>query len=418
MPAADIGEFIIAADDSMALRTPFQPGVYNATSTDATAAIQNAIDDLPTAGGTVRILSGNYLLNRASGTDHCITVTSSNIRIVLDQGAVLKIANDQAKAGESLDMIFVDHTSVSGFTLWGPGTLNGNKDNNPGVGSNLVLNNRGLAVEGTAPTDVLVGGGITFREMAGVCVDIAGPSATPAGDRIRFNGITCRDSGEGIQVRHVDFVTVNNFHIFNMVSQDGLELVSVVRYAVTNGIIQDTRDECLDIPSTSRTSSFGVISNVVLGPKVNDDLAQAIVAIGGEGGSQAVENLTLSNFVIRMGNARLGIELAGVIGGSTGGCKGITIANGVIDGALTSALSNPAGIGVGSLATRTLITGVQINDCNNGASSRAIDLGGTFGGDPDDIQILNCGGWNNVAGIVAGTGANNTLSGNTFQADT
>lgn len=409
MPAADIGEFIVAAPDSPTLRTPYQAGIYVAGSTDAQDAIQNAIDDLPPAGGTVRILPGNYELKKQSGQAYCVLLTGSNKRIILDQGATLKLADNQFESTAGRVIQVGEDGEITGTTpnavtkevnlaVWGSGVIDGNK-------ANLNAKATGLRVRGHTHW-FHVGGGLTIQNcesnpfsISGV--SLGGDAADYFGKHTVLDGLRVLDSNEGVFYISQRYSTLNHLHVDNIIDQDGFEPISCTHLAMTNSVIRNTKGSALDIfaSGAGSTDTYHTYTNCIFGPITTNS---NVVAIG-VGGVATHSYHILDGCIILMEDAARGIHV-GASGAGSSSTLGIAIHNCIIDG--TSAASGADGIVIGADATETTLFSNHISNCPGNAIDRTAN--------PTKLHIKNNSGWGNTSPISAGTGTDNILSGNDF----
>ena len=407
MPASDAGDFIVAAPDSPTLRTPYQAGVYQASEDHAEAAIQNAINDLPSAGGTVRILSGNYTLKRtSSSSEECISIVNSNVRLLFEPGATLKLADDLYTAAETFHIIKISGASqgeAKNVSIWGPGIIDGNLANQnreSGIGTEK---HKGLQIVGF-DEHISVGGGLTLQNIDGQAMDASGNNGISA--KFIIDNLRIVDCGEGALVQRMFDASISNLHIQTMDKQDGLEILAGNKTVITNCTIRDTNDDCLDLFTNGAAWGDIVITGCTFGPRKSGGAGtdKEIISINNGSSDSLLENIVISGCFIDMGNAEEGIVIGPNEGLGTGTVKFCLIVGNVIDGTGSTASAN--GIVVDGTSLNIFIASNLIHDC----PGNAIDLSDN----PDKVHVKHNSGWGNNAGILAGTGSDNILSGNDF----
>ncbi len=410
MPATELGEHLVAAPDSPISHNRFEAGIYHAKATNAQREIQTALDDLPPAGGTVRILAGNYELSKQTDQSFCVQVKGNNKRLILDQGAILKLADNQFESTAGQVIQVGDGTTLTGLAtpnqiaveenlaLWGPGVVDGNEANS---------NAKAIGVKGHG--NLLwfrLGGGLTIKNCESNPLSISGVSV--GGDAADYHvkhtvigGLRVIDSTEGIFFIRMRYTTVNHLHVDGISAQDGLEPINCDHLAMANSVIRNTEGSALDIFSSSSgaTDSYQTYTNCVFGP-IN--VANAVVEVGGGTSVAAHKIILFESCVIDMKNADSGIEMGTTTG--VGTTVGVAVRNCIVDG--TSGASGSDGIRVGAAATETSIIGNHISNCLGNAIDRSAN--------PDKLHMKSNSGWGNGAGISSGTGSDNVDTANDF----
>ncbi len=351
MPASDAGDFIVAAPDSPTLRTPFQAGVYHAPAVGAEAAIQNAINDLPSTGGTIRILPGNYSLNRVPDEVYCVLIDKSNVRILFEPGAVLKIADDQYPNASNVGHMFFlgDGTGSSRFeniVLAGPGKLVGNSANNPGDGNRARM--ALLKVQMNIDRGFYLGDGLRITDCIGAGIDgggVTGGTGTLEGGI--FHRLEVDNIQEGMRLTNWLGLRVSHCWIHDWTTQDGFEPIKNFTDCIVSNCIID-----------SGTATGGSAVDIVVA-----------------GASDTVENVTIRDCILTAEGSV--VEL----GTSLGTAKGIKIVGGELRPA-----GSADGIRMGANVSNVLISGVEID----GSAGSSGNDGIAFTGASDRIVIRNC----------------------------
>lgn len=402
-----MAEFVVAASDSVPASRRFGDRF---TVGDHTPIIQNAIDALPAAGGTVRILAGTYTLKKAVGKTHCILLNGSNKHLMLDAGAVLKLADGQFESSAGQVIQIGDDAALTGLAtpnqiveetnlkLWGSGIIDGNE-----------ANSNAKAVGVRASGNLLwfhIGGGLTIKNCESnpltiQGISVGGDSADYSCKHTVIDDLRVIDSTEGMFLIRCKHTTIDHLHIENISAQDGLEPIICDGLTMDNSVIRDTQGSALDIFSsaTSTTDSYQTYTNCTFGPM---KVAGNVVSIG-IGGETDHSHHKLNGCTILMKNAARGIYIGDKASG-TATCKGISISNVTIDG--TGAAAGADGIVIGIDATETTLMGNHISNCPGNAIDRSAD--------PAKLHMKSNSGWGNGAGISAGIGADNIDTANDF----
>lgn len=222
----------------------------NGTS-DCTPAIQYALDAAVTrGGGTVwirRNSSGNpYLLQVAgdnpyqSGRKYCLNINGNNVRLVLDEGVVLKLANgQQTDAGGAVHVLI--SRGRSRITITGGGRITGNTAGQTGwtggygqagAGGNLIRLYSETGVSGMR--DLLIEG-LQLDDHFSNPIDFGFSTGTGRHARLRLRDLYSFDCGEGFQVFSADDVWIDRVQYedaSNVAVGDGIELSDVNRFYV------------------------------------------------------------------------------------------------------------------------------------------------------------------------------------------
>ncbi|MEE8607808.1 MAG: hypothetical protein V3S55_09395 [Nitrospiraceae bacterium] len=400
MPASDIGEFIVAAPDSTTLRTPFQAGVYHARDAGAEAAIQNAIDDLPTTGGTIRILAGNYSLNRISGQPYCILIDKSNIRILFDAGAVLKLADSQfnSETGHIFRFgVSGSATLRSNLVIWGPGTIDGNRDN-----QTLAATPSGSCLHFFGRwEDVKIGGGLQLNNAAGTAI-LANATGSQNHKRWKFSDLTMKGNNDGFLGTGIIGFLIDNLLIDDTIAQDAFEVVGCADLMMTNSHIRNFVGSAIDIFSNNtasgRQNKNHVYSNCIFGPAKSNSNNCIDIHMDTGANFQTQENITFNNCIILMGNFTTGIRLKGET--ATKLNRHISFNNCIIDGIDSQANSN--GVVVDDFCENIHFNNLMVHDC--GDNGMVIDGGNTAADNPTRIFVNGGAYYNNDKDQQGGSG--------------
>ena len=389
-----MAEFVVAATGSIPASRRFGDRFLDG---DHTPTIQAAIDALPTAGGTVRILAGNYTLKRTDGKEYCVLVNKANVRLLFEPGAVLKLADNQFDGVAGRMFLCELSTGLTNVSFWGPGTLDWNKANNTGLSgatNNTIIYVNSLASDSAGPTRVTIGGGLSLINCFGDGLRCRATTTQP-GSELFIDHLSIRNCGEGMLIQTYDDVRILNVVIDDIDKEDGLELMQCKNVVVTNCIITDVNqsaiDDLADNIGGARDNEFHTYSNCVLGPTRG---STAVVKIGDTPDADDCVHTSLIGCKVIMsgGSCTQGIRLGLDEFAGTGLTKHTLIAHTIIDG--TGAAAGADGIAVRAEATHTFITGNLIHDCP-GHAIEADD-------DPTPLHIVGNSGWDNTGGGISG----------------
>lgn len=329
--------------------------------------IQAAIDLLPVAGGTVRLLAGNYSVEENGTNRYCIIINRSNINFEFEAGAVVKLADNVYTSGETGHVFQVGSGLQAppplrrNITIWGPGTIDGNRANNAGGATTRA--NAGIHTQGQI-TDLTIGGGLNITQARGLALGLTGVRV--AGDTyllrcVRLVDLHLTDSGEGTLPNLIDGMMVDGLIIDNMIDQDGWEPIGVHNLVMTNSIMKNCQGSAADIFGGTGSANYGnighVYSNCIFGP--TDKVTGDMVAIGvfTSQGTTPTENIIIQDCLVLMQNCFRGIAIGETGFGVTNThSRHIVLSNVTIDGAGSTADST--GIYIGDFAED-----VQVNSC-------------------------------------------------------
>ncbi len=442
-------------------------GALGDGSTNDTSAIQSTIEAVKTAGGgTVYIPEGTYILQTA-GTNpyranhkYCLNITGDNIRLYLDAGATLKLANNQqTDAGGPVDMIVIG-SGRANIVIEGSGSavsrITGNTSGQTGWTGGYTQSDGGLIIAsyvsaGTGCNDLTVKGLKLDSCFSNPVYFGIGVSAVGQNQRIRMEGLYGLNCGEGFQAQGVDHLLVSDStyeDTANVMVGDAFEAADC-RYVVMNHCtakmsgatssgsafdlfgVEDgaVTNFTAVVPNNGldiHTSSLGTtIKRVVVGPGIIQGLVGSTAGIQCSG--TTVEQLGITGIQITGSSSSYGLQIPNTTDKVSGP---ITISNctvkGVLDGILVRTIQNlsiiggqyigNAGAGIhyvgqsnASSAADTknlLISGVVAT--GNGTYGINLDAQGTSGKEPTGV-IEGCVLDNNTSGPIGvtngGTGA-------------
>ena len=363
--------------------------------------IQAAIDLLPVAGGTVRLLAGNYLVSQNASTGYCVRINQSNVRLELDAGAVVKLADNQYNGITGHVIQIGDGTATlrSNISIVGPGTIDGNETNN--TGGAQPQNNACIHCTGDFQCMIL-GHGLTLTESCGVGLNLSGLTVDGSTNiRLVDLSITNGDD-DGILAYGIDGMFIDNLLIDTMAAQDGWEPLQVRNLLMQNSIIRNTFGSAADIvnsdveTSAVRNENHHYV-NCMFGPITT---AASVIAIG-VGGQNIHKSILFENCTIIMTDARRGFRI-----GSSGTSipREIELRGVVVDGA-GSSTGNSWGIRIGERAERTIVRNCTVRNC----STDGIYVEGASGTEAKETLIAGCSVYNNgtnQAGSGIRVGAN------------
>ena len=375
--------------------------------------IQNAIDSI--SAGTVCLLPGTYFVDQDGTNEWCILIDKSNITVLFRTGALVKLTDGQFEAGEVGHVFRIGSGYATppplreNITIWGPGRIDGNRDNNPGhtsINNNSILDCRGHL------RNLAIGGGLTIENAQGQGlhvqgVSVGGDPSSPYLAEIIATDLQIIGCGEGMLVNLCDRVSVHRLLIDGTIEQDGFEPLAVHNLIMTDSVIWGTHGSALDIFGGSGTQSYGLedhlYSRCILGPVT---LGQNLVAIGVNTTVLATNRrIVITDSILDIANVnRAGIAIGQLNGTGATATQHVTLLNLIING--SGALPGANGIEIDDSAQYVRIIANTIFNCPGAAIDRTAN--------PDDLSIRDNDGWDNGEGITAGTGARNELIDNRF----
>ncbi|MCP3979139.1 MAG: hypothetical protein GY716_07380 [bacterium] len=228
--AAAEGEFVAQVVASVGLHAAAQdphpayademelPTRVDCDGVDDTVRLQQAIaganEVILPAGATCTVLR--------TTAEYALQIVKDDFRLRIEAGAVLRLADGQASGEETLRIVQIGSAAaaIHGVTIEGPGTIDGNRANNP-LGKDVVMQRRaGVAILGIAE-DIEVRG-VRFVEASGDAIMIQGNSLENA-RHIRVRDNRFRNVEEGIIFFMADHVSITGNHIHDVLEQDGIE---------------------------------------------------------------------------------------------------------------------------------------------------------------------------------------------------
>ncbi len=349
--------------------------------------IQAAIDFLPVAGGTVRLLAGQYNLNKSPDGDFCVQINKSNVRLLLDPGVVLKLADNQFNGLTGYVIQFGDGTTTlrENVGIVGLGTIDGNEANN--TGGAQPQHNAIVYFTGDFQ-NVLLGHGLTLTESTGVGLNFDGVTKnTSKNIRLVDLSITNGDD-DGILCSGIDGMFVSNLLIDTMDAQDGFEPLQVFNLLMVNSVIRNTFGSAIDIfngdtEDGSTKNSHHRYVNCTFGPMTSP---ASVIAIA-SGAKNIHSDIVFDSCFVDMTDARRGIRVGGT---STSIPRDVVFHNVVVDGT-GSRTGNSWGIVVDERAERTSILASIIHNC----STDGILIEGGSGTEAVGTLVQACRVYNN-----------------------
>lgn len=186
-------------------------GVDNTGATDCTTAFAAAIAD--SAGKNLHVPAGTYLLSEGATAGTCLSITHS-ISLVMDPGATLKLATDQAVP---LITIGDNATAFSHVSIVG-GQLDGDAAN-----STITPKVRTSLIEVRGPvTDVLVADMPIGNALLGA-VEVSGTDTNNRAERVHFERCPVNNVTEGVVIQFTNGFHWHGGDITNMTMQDCFE---------------------------------------------------------------------------------------------------------------------------------------------------------------------------------------------------
>lgn len=298
---ADRGVITIAGHDS--------PAVWKADADircdgfNDQVQINDAIaNKVPAQGGTVVLLPGNFSVAVVSGQDYCILINRDDVSLIFMDGAIVKMADNQAAAG-LVQVVSVQDDSTEGLiknvTVWGPGVIdyNGEDWTSGGNGGGAGSVSACLMTFGQCD-NVRIGGGLTLKNANGRAFGMQNTSATD-GNGLVCDGLRIIDSGEAWFGGATNNVVITNCYMDNF-TQDAIEPTNIVGLRITNNTIKNYRGaQAVDLfPDGSATElKQVVIAGNTIGPCASSATLSGHINAGG-GASGQPEDGTLDGLVI------------------------------------------------------------------------------------------------------------------------
>ena len=277
---------------------------YGATGngvTDDRVNCQAAIDAAEAAGGgTVIFPRGTYSLTKAAAGTHCLNIESSNVHIILNAGATLKMADAQVTVDTHFVyvVLFGDGSSVfSNMSITGQGTIDYNA-----AGQTYTAQNGGVLARGClkfdgANVNSLIDG-IKCINANGDCIFVKGVSDAVRGGNVTVQNTKVLDSAEGISIRNMNEVRILGNHVENITgyvsAQDGIEPASCDNVTIANNVIKNVEGSGVDV--------FDKNTNVTITGNAIDTCGTKTGGSGGDGITVGGTGAANTNIVIS-GNA-------------------------------------------------------------------------------------------------------------------
>jgi hypothetical protein len=228
---------------------------------DDTAALQADID----ANAMVVIAPGTTCSITLGGGSHGLIIHKSHFELRVEHGATLRLADGQVSGLDRAYMIqigdgFSDPTDVR---ITGPGTLDGNRANNPLAGFGHMTYRALLYVRGAASHVEI--SDLRLVDSTGDAVLIDGRTAANT-EYVRVHDNVLYRNEEGINFRHADFVSVRDNQIFETTKQDGIEPnIGSDDWVVASNLIEQTDIQLgAGVNTYQRGRGHGVIANNVI----------------------------------------------------------------------------------------------------------------------------------------------------------
>lgn len=243
-------------------------GAYGDGLHDDTAAIQAAINSLPSTGGTVYIPAGTYLVD----TTRRINLRSLML-LSLASGAVLKAKTSSVRRAYILNLSNVRDVEIAG------GQLVGERDTHRYVSGTTDEWNHGLAINGSARVTVR---DIRISKCTGDGVCIGGASS----DVVIANIVATRCRRQGLSITQSTNVRVydSEFSYTQGTKPEcGIDVEPDVPYSTSNVLIQNCwihNNKANGVQIYKRTSAVTVRANTI-----ERNSGYGILAIGAGGGS-------------------------------------------------------------------------------------------------------------------------------------
>jgi hypothetical protein len=269
---------------------------------DDTAAIQAAIDAAFTAGGGVVVVpSGTYLLGAVTVTGIATGVAGIVLKnnVVLQLDGTLKVKNNAYGIGAFYGAIRSLDTGLTGASIVGKGTVDGNK-------ANQIANTQASNIYLTCTYNVTIDGINSFNSngMGIQLVPVTGATHTACSI---VNTFVSDCTNIGIQVAHSLFMTINNNRITTCVD-NGIDvygddgdtspdngLITICGNTIGNvltGVFLETTNRTSVVGNTVNGATTGYHSNRINGAaseititgNVSDDCDTALIVSGDTNG--------------------------------------------------------------------------------------------------------------------------------------
>lgn len=205
-------------------------------SDDLATIVSNA-----TAGESIWVAPGTHTVS-LDGNSEALPIEQDDITLYLAGGATVQLADGETSASTTGGGLVVATAGVSGATITGPGTLDGNKSNNTTPSS---INGFALIRAGNNVTDLRISD-LTIQNSP---ADAILPSASSGNEiqRVWVENCTITDNAEGIYWNYADDVIIRDNAIDNTTAQDGVEPVQSSDWEITNNIIRNTAQSAIDV---------------------------------------------------------------------------------------------------------------------------------------------------------------------------
>lgn len=274
-------------------------------SSDNAAPANIATSYLASIGGGRLVFgeAGTYLLEDQganpnwSGHRHCISIPGDNITIEVAAGAVLKLADSQqVDANGPVDIITWSNARTN-ITICGEGKITGNTAGQAGWSGGYAQNTNGNIImsSGSGGGGNYLVSGLSLEDHWSNPVNI-GLNATSRIRRVKLDGITCKNTGEGAQVIDADVVDyINVTQLLDSgitMAGDMIELAECTDFRLVNPVAKATSGT----PAGSAIDIFGSQNGIVSGFLIDG----CIDAFGlSNSGSVTVDDVQISNGIIK-----------------------------------------------------------------------------------------------------------------------
>ena len=305
--------------------------------TEAGEDLQTLFANDVAAGETAVIGPGNYIASLTSTSGgHVLEIGSDDITVVFHPDATIALENGELSSSTDTGRLISIADGVSGTTIKGRGTLDGNKANQATLDSPTQF---GLVKFGQAVANTVISG-LELRESPGDAIRPVGASNGRISD-VRIENVRILSCAEGIVFDHTEGLTLTDFYIENMTAEDAVEPgVGSTDWVISDFVIDTTTQSGIDV---FQGASHGHIANGIIRDPAQGG-SEAGIGIGGQSaavsGDYPIEDVTVADVtvlnsgnigvIVRGGDDHEGIKLSNCrVIGSAG--TGINVAAGVVN---------------------------------------------------------------------------------------
>lgn len=219
-------------------------------SADSAGAMNSAISDLPTAGGTVLVPAGTYRI------DSSIEILRSDVCLIVEAGARIVASAGFTGMDTSMLVIGDGQLQLSNIVIRGPGSFDG--DGSSGASR---------AVSALGPLNRVVIDGLSIARTVGTkALAVTGMSVASPARNIIIRGNFLDQVHEGIVVREIDDFSIEGNRITDIPAfgQDAIETVNCLNGIISNNVIRNVAAGSNGIELFESAENVVIASNVLL----------------------------------------------------------------------------------------------------------------------------------------------------------